>query len=108
MSTHEKTVDQDWDAVYGYLTQAVADTALETGGPKLLARIQQAEADDDMKTGVAGLLALEAVEPGIGQRVVRERMAELQRIDHELELAGANSGLGKLKKIGSGMLRLFG
>jgi hypothetical protein len=104
-SPEAQAIEQSWQAVGGYLTEAILETAESIGDPELIERVAKTAASADVLPDPAALLLLESVQAGAAELVIT-RAAEIQKQAHELELAGVNSFRHKAKALGRGLLWL--
>lgn len=93
--------------VGGFIEQAMAERAFELGGVEMQEQVREVSASDYGFPRAEGLLFLDSIHPGAGREIM-VRAHEIQIAAQQVELAAINSPGRKLKKIGRGMLRMFG
>ena len=78
-------LQQDWEAVGGYLSAAMQDVALELGGEELANKVALVGSSDGVLPNPDALKMLEDLSPGSAEFVMT-RMAEIQQDTHQREL----------------------
>jgi len=79
-----RSLSRDWEAVGGYLSDAMQEVAGDLGGEKLAAHIAELAVSDDLLPNPTALKYLEDSFPGSAE-IVLVRSSEIQQETHERE-----------------------